>query len=68
MVANGEHLTYQALNEKANQLARYLVDLGVKQESLVGLCIDRSVNMLVGILGILKAGATYVVSLLLYIY
>jgi amino acid adenylation domain-containing protein len=54
-----EHLTYRELNERANQLARYLQTLGVKPEVLVGVCIDRSLDMLVGLLGILKAGAAY---------
>ncbi|MER2492708.1 amino acid adenylation domain-containing protein, partial [Catenovulum sediminis] len=58
----GEHsISYQKLNEKANQLAHYLVEKGhVKPGTLVGLCIDRSIDMLVGMLGILKAGGAYV--------
>jgi len=52
-------LTYGELNAKANQLARVLRDRGVGRESLVGICIDRSLDMAVGILGILKAGAAY---------
>ncbi|NEO86255.1 MAG: amino acid adenylation domain-containing protein [Spirulina sp. SIO3F2] len=57
---NTEQLTYQALNQKANQLAGYLQAQGVQTEQLVGLCCDRSLEMMVGLLGILKAGATYV--------
>jgi len=53
-------LTYQELHEKSNQLANHLVNLRVAQESLVAICIERSVEMLVGILGILKAGGAYV--------
>ncbi|MEL6560504.1 MAG: amino acid adenylation domain-containing protein, partial [Bacteroidota bacterium] len=53
-------LSYGALNERSNQLARYLVSKGVKPDDLVGICIDRSTEMLVGILGILKAGGAYV--------
>ena len=55
----GEQLTYDQLNRKANQLAHYLQTLGVKPEVLVGICIERSLEMLVGLLGILKAGAAY---------
>ncbi|HLW00769.1 MAG TPA: amino acid adenylation domain-containing protein [Ktedonobacterales bacterium] len=53
-------LTYKQLNERANQLAHYLRQLEVGPEVLVGLCVDRSVEMLVGLLGILKAGGAYV--------
>ncbi len=55
-----EHLTYQQLNARANQLAHYLQSLGVKPETKVGLCVERSLEMIVGILGILKAGGAYV--------
>jgi amino acid adenylation domain-containing protein len=55
-----ESLTYVQLNSKANQLARYLRSKGVDSDSLVGLCIERSVEMIVGLLGILKAGGAYV--------
>lgn len=55
-----KQLTYQELNEKANQLAHYLQKLGVKTETLVGICIERSLEMIIGILGILKAGGAYV--------
>ncbi|MEM7530543.1 MAG: amino acid adenylation domain-containing protein [Chloroflexota bacterium] len=53
-------LTYDALNTRANQLAHHLRAMGVGQETLVGLCVERSLEMMVGLLGILKAGATYV--------
>jgi amino acid adenylation domain-containing protein len=53
-------LSYQDLNQRANQLAHYLQTLGVKPNMLVGLCIERSIDMVVGLLGILKAGAAYV--------
>src|SRR2546421_1604317 len=53
-------LTYQELNARANQLAHYLRQLGVGPEVLVGLCMERSVEMVVGLLGILKAGGAYV--------
>jgi len=55
-----QHLTYQELNARANQLAHYLRDLSVGAEVLVGLCIERSLEMIIGILGILKAGGAYV--------
>lgn len=56
---NNDELTYQELNEKVNQLARYLVDKGVKPETLVGLLTTRSIETVIGILGILKAGGAY---------
>ncbi|KST68613.1 non-ribosomal peptide synthetase [Mastigocoleus testarum] len=55
-----ETLTYEQLNHRANQLADYLITLGVKPDVLVGLCIERSVEMVVGLLAILKAGGAYV--------
>lgn len=60
VVLEDEYLTYQELNQKANQLAHYLQKLGVKPEVLVGICVERSLAMIVGILGILKAGGAYV--------
>ncbi|MEH2032602.1 MAG: non-ribosomal peptide synthase/polyketide synthase [Nostoc sp.] len=60
VVFEGKQLTYQQLNAKANQLARYLQSLGVKPEVLVGICVERSLEMVVGLLGILKAGGAYV--------
>ncbi|OJH36748.1 hybrid non-ribosomal peptide synthetase/type I polyketide synthase [Cystobacter ferrugineus] len=56
----GETLSYGELNARANQLAHHLRSLGVGRESLVGICVERSVEMIVGLLGILKAGAAYV--------
>jgi amino acid adenylation domain-containing protein len=53
-------LTYRQLNAKANQLANYLHKLGVGPETLIGLCIERSIEMIVGILGVLKAGGAYI--------
>ncbi|MEG3972253.1 amino acid adenylation domain-containing protein [Microcoleus sp. T2B6] len=60
VVFEEEQLTYRELNAKANQLAHYLRSLGVGPEVLVGICVERSFEMLVGILGILKAGGAYV--------
>ncbi|WP_293138435.1 non-ribosomal peptide synthetase [Okeania sp. SIO3I5] len=60
VVFEGEQLTYRKLNERANKLARYLQNLGVKPEVPVGICVERSLEMVVGILGILKAGGSYV--------
>jgi amino acid adenylation domain-containing protein len=56
----GQQLTYENLNHRANQLAHYLREQGIKPEMLVGICLERLPEMLVGILGILKAGAAYV--------
>ena len=59
-VADKENaLTYSELNIRANQLAHYLSSIGVGPESVVGLCIERSVNVLIGILGIHKAGGAF---------
>jgi amino acid adenylation domain-containing protein len=52
-------LTYRELDEQANQLARHLVEIGVNPGELVGLSVSRSCEMLVGLLGIMKAGAAY---------
>lgn len=57
---HNDKLTYAQLNEKANTLAQHLILKGVKPGSLVGLCIERSCDLIVGVLGILKAGAGYV--------
>ncbi|TRX31758.1 amino acid adenylation domain-containing protein [Flavobacterium sp. ZT3R18] len=57
---DGEEMTYELLNKKANQLSGYLKDQGVGPESMVGMCINRSFEMIIGILGILKAGGAYV--------
>ncbi|BAZ21899.1 amino acid adenylation domain-containing protein [Kalymmatonema gypsitolerans NIES-4073] len=60
VVFDNQQLTYQQLNTRANQLAHYLQSLGVKPDTLVGLCVERSLLMIVGLLGILKAGGAYV--------
>ena len=60
VIFDSQQLTYRQLNERANQLANYLRTLGVKPEVLVGVCVERSLEMVVGLLGILKAGGAYV--------
>lgn len=60
LVSEQGFLTYQALNQKADQLAQTLQQMGVQPDSLVGLCVERSADMVIGILGILKAGGAYV--------
>ncbi|MBW4451347.1 MAG: amino acid adenylation domain-containing protein [Nostoc indistinguendum CM1-VF10] len=59
VVYQEQSLTYRELNQKANQLAHYLQKLGVRPEILVGICVERSLEMIVGLLGILKAGGAY---------
>ncbi|PGA79207.1 non-ribosomal peptide synthetase, partial [Bacillus pseudomycoides] len=56
----GEHISYSELNYKANQLAHYLKRFGVGPDVLVGIHMERSVDMIIGLLGILKAGGAYV--------
>ncbi|MBC6433148.1 amino acid adenylation domain-containing protein, partial [Nostoc sp. HG1] len=60
VVFENQQLTYNQLNAKANQLAHYLRSLGVGADVLVGICVERSLEMVVGLLGILKAGGAYV--------
>ncbi|AUT02002.1 thioester reductase [Nostoc sp. CENA543] len=60
LVFQAQQLTYQELNQRANQLAQYLQTLGVGKEVLVGICLERSLDMIVGLLAILKAGGAYV--------
>ncbi|MEY2832847.1 MAG: hypothetical protein RLZZ574_2105, partial [Cyanobacteriota bacterium] len=59
LVFQGEYLTYGELEQKASQLARYLQSLGVRAETLVGVCLDRSLEMIVALFAILKAGGAY---------
>ncbi len=59
-IFENQQLTYQELNAKANQLAHYLQSIGVGAEVMVGLCVERSLDLIIGILGILKAGGAYV--------
>lgn len=60
VVFANKQLTYQELNARANKIAHYLQALGVGPEVLVGICVERSLEMIVGLLGILKAGGAYV--------
>ena len=60
VVCEGEKLTYAELNRKANQLAGALREAGVKAETRVVLCLDRSPEMVMALLGVLKAGGCYV--------
>lgn len=57
---NARELTYQDLNERANRLAHYLRSIGVTRETLVGVSMERSIELVVALVGILKAGAAYV--------
>jgi amino acid adenylation domain-containing protein len=60
VVFGEQRLTYREVNGRANQLAHYLRARGVETEMRVGLCLERSPEMIIGLLGILKAGATYI--------
>jgi len=59
VTCDGESLTYAELNRRANAVAGRLISLGAGPEVLIGLCVERNLGMVVGILGILKAGAAY---------
>ncbi|MBC9929148.1 non-ribosomal peptide synthetase [Chitinophaga qingshengii] len=60
LVFEDRQLTYQELDEQTNRLAHYLISKGVVPDTLVPVCIERSINMIVAVLGILKAGGAYV--------
>jgi amino acid adenylation domain-containing protein len=60
ITCGGDSLSYRELNARANQLARRLRKLGVVKETLVGVCLERSIEMVVALLGVLKAGGAYV--------
>jgi len=55
----GQQLSYHELNQRANQLGRYLQELGVKPDVPVGICMERSLEMVIGIMGALKAGGAF---------
>src|SRR5690606_9213141 len=56
---NDEKLSYTRLNQQSNQLAHYLLSLGIKRGDIIALAVDRSPQMIVALLGILKCGAAY---------
>ncbi|KAG0197481.1 hypothetical protein BGX33_000569, partial [Mortierella sp. NVP41] len=60
IIYNDLIMTYEEVNMRANQLAHQLVKLGVKPESFVGICVERSVEMIISILAVMKAGGAYV--------
>ncbi len=60
LVCGNKSLTFVDLNERANQVAGYLISLGVRPEMPVGVCVPRSLDMVVAILGVIKAGGAYV--------
>src|SRR4029453_10656490 len=60
VVCEGQQLTYQELNRRTNQLAHHLRELGVGPEVMVAICMERSLETVIGLLGILKAGGAYV--------
>ncbi|MCP5005078.1 MAG: AMP-binding protein, partial [Planctomycetes bacterium] len=60
VVYGDRQLTYKELNKKSTQLAKYLQTLGVRPDTLVAICMERSIEMITGLLGILKAGGAYV--------
>ncbi|MCU0468154.1 MAG: amino acid adenylation domain-containing protein [Arcicella sp.] len=60
LLSENENLSYEALNKRANQLAHYLLKKGVKKGDFICVCIDRSVEMVVSLLAILKTGAAYI--------
>ncbi|MDD1617506.1 MAG: AMP-binding protein, partial [Methylococcaceae bacterium] len=59
LVFGNQQLSYDALNQRANQVAHYLLTLGIRPDDSVAVCMERSVDMIVGVLGILKAGGAY---------
>lgn len=59
VISGDQHLTYREVNQRSNQVAHYLRKLGVAPESLVGICIERSPELISAILGVLKAGGAY---------
>ena len=60
VIFGDQQLTYRELDEQSNQLAHYLCGCGVQQETLVPVCLDRSIAMIISLLGVLKAGGAYV--------
>lgn len=59
LLTKSHAMTYLELNEQANMLAHFLITKGVKNDDKIGICIDRSIEMIISIFGVLKAGAAY---------
>ncbi|MBU5590588.1 AMP-binding protein [Clostridium sp. MSJ-4] len=59
IIFEDKKLTYRELNEKSNSLARLLMNKGVKENSIIGIMVDRSLEMVIEIIGVLKAGGAY---------
>jgi len=60
LIADGVEITYDDLNKRSNRLAHHIISVGIRPGTLVGLSLSRSIDLIVGLLGILKAGAAYV--------
>jgi len=60
VILEDQSLTYKELNQQANKIAHYLQKLGVQPDVLVGICVERSLEMVIAVLGVLKAGGAYV--------
>ncbi|MFC0562219.1 non-ribosomal peptide synthetase [Halalkalibacter alkalisediminis] len=60
IVDGAKSITYEKLNQKSNQLARYLLGKGISKEEKVGIYVNRSIDMVIGMLAVIKAGASYV--------
>ncbi|KAF9208719.1 hypothetical protein BGZ49_007793 [Haplosporangium sp. Z 27] len=60
LVFKDQSMTYSELNSRANQLAHYLIELGLRPDALVAICVERSLAMIISVLGVLKAGGAYV--------
>ena len=60
VACEGETASYEELNSRANALAHYLIETGINRGDLVGVCVDRSIDMVVSLLAVLKAGGAYV--------
>ena len=59
LISNGNKITYEELNKKANMLAKYIVNRGIKKDDVIGIMVNRSPEMIIGLIAILKCGATY---------
>ena len=59
LISNGHKMTYEELNQKANTLAKYIINRGIKKDDVIGIMVNRSPEMIIGLIAILKCGATY---------